>query len=178
MAKQQAFVLIGTGPSEPLLDALYLHRDTLKIEHDIKVAARSAAEMSYAIREIRRDHATHEFRRRVVEGAWSQVLRRARKKPRTVILGHPDLARFTRSQAALVLDGLASFQQHIVLVGDPGDDDLNYARQTWGSLLNEDPVHVISDFGHTNSPAKSWVALSQLVGFDAGSLPLTYDIAA
>ncbi|HEU4812467.1 MAG TPA: hypothetical protein VFT00_10035 [Nocardioides sp.] len=116
MSRRKAFLHIGVpGAGGALLDSVLLeHADTLR-EQGVEHPAHSADEMFRAALEITRDHKAWGYRRREVEGTWAEIYRRASKHRGPVVVGQELLAAATPEQIALMVDGLAGFEIHVVL---------------------------------------------------------------
>ena len=175
MAKRKAFVHIGpphTG-SDFLGSALVASREGLATL-GIRCPARSTEEMFRATVEIRRVHRAWGYRRREVEGTWSALCRRAHKGKDTVVFSQPHLAAATSGEIALLLDGLAGFDVHVVVTAprDGADLDLACVVQRWSApLRSRDRMHVIGPAG-TQGQTFLWAELGRVVGFDARELRL------
>ena len=181
MAKPKSFLLVGlphTGV--PLLTAaLEQHRDALA-ELGITAPAKSADEAFRAAVELRREHRAWGLRRKDVEGTWSAISRRALKQRQTVVIGHELLAGASADEVALLVDGLAGTQVHVVVLASvpdgrvelfPDELDLGSVLDRWSvATSSPDRLHVI-----VADPADArvaWQALGSLVGFDADRLSL------
>jgi len=122
MARRKIFLhlgLAGTGAGfiEP---ALLAHQEALATV-GIAAPAISAEEMFRVALEIRRMHKDVGYKRVEVEGTWAALCRRFRRGRGTVVVGQELLAAADLDQAALLLDGLAGFEVHLVFtVRDPG----------------------------------------------------------
>jgi len=181
MAKQKAFLLVGLPHTAlPLLiAALEQHRDQLA-DHGVRVPAKSADETFRAAVELRREHRAWGLRRKDVEGTWTAIVRRAVKHRDTVVVGHQLLAGATTDEIALLSDGLAGTQLHVVVMAGPPDgrlglfpDELDLAGvlSRWqGAVTAPDRVHVV--VSDPADPAVAWRALGALTGFDADRLPV------
>jgi hypothetical protein len=181
MAKQKTFLLVGLAHAGvPLLTAaLYRHRDELAAA-GIRVPARSADEAFRAAVEVRREHRAWGLRRRDVEGTWSEVCRRALKHHETAIAGHELLAGAAPDEIALLVDGLAGTQVHVVVLAAVPDarvglfpDELDLAgvvRRWETAVATPDRLHVVVT--DRTDPGVAWQALGRLAGFDAQDLPL------
>lgn len=181
MAKQKSFLLVGLPHAGvPLLtEALEQHRDAL-VERGVRSPAKSADEAFRAAVELRREHKAWGLRRRDVEGAWVGICRRALKHKDTVVVGHELLAGATRDEIALLVDGLARTQIHVVVLAGapdgrlglfPDELDLSGVLARWHlAVSSPDRVHVVVT--DPADPVVAWRALGALVGFDADRLPL------
>ncbi len=183
MAKQKSFLLVGMPHAGvPLLAAaLELHRDAL-VTHGVRVPAKSADEAFRAAVELRREHKAWGLRRRDVEGAWAGICRRALKHRATIVVGHELFAGAATDEVALVVDGLAGTQVHVVVVAGapdgrvglfPDELDLAGVLARWRlGVGSPDRLHVVVT--DPSDPAASWRALGTLAGFDADELPLPH----
>ena len=181
MAKQKTYVLVGLPHAGvPLLTgALEHHRDAL-VAAGVRVPARSADEAFRAAVEVRREHRAWGLRRRDVEGTWAAVCRRALKHPETAVVGHELLAGAAPDEIALLVDGLAGTQVHVVVLAGVPDgrvglfpDELELAGvlTRWGSAVaTPDRLHVV--VSDPADPGIAWRALGELAGFDTDELPL------
>ena len=181
MAKPKSFLLVGLPHAGvPLLTAaLEQHRDALA-ELGVTAPAKSADEAFRAAVEVRREHRAWGLRRKDVEGTWSAICRRAVKQRQTVVVGHELLAGATRDEVALLVDGLAGTQVHVVVLAGvpdgrlglfPDELDLGSVLDRWAAATSgPDRLHVV-----VTDPADAkvaWRALGSLVGFDAEGLAL------
>ncbi len=181
MSKPKSFLLVGlphTGV--PLLTAaLEQHRDALA-DSGIAAPAKSADEAFRAAVELRREHRAWGLRRKDVEGTWTAICRRALKERQTVVAGHELLAGATADEIALLVDGLAGTQLHVVVLAGvpdgriglfPDELDLGSVLGRWtAAISNPARLHVV-----VTDPADAtvaWRALGSLVGFDADRLTL------
>ena len=181
MSKPKSFLLVGlphTGV--PLLTAaLEQHRDALA-DSGITAPAKSADEAFRAAVELRREHRAWGLRRKDVEGTWTAICRRALKERQTVVAGHELLAGATADEIALLVDGLAGTQVHVVVLAGvpdgriglfPDELDLGSVLDRWAAAISSpDRLHVV-----VTDPADAtvaWRALGSLVGFDADRLTL------
>jgi hypothetical protein len=181
MRTQKSFLLVGlphTGV--PLLTAgLERHRDALA-GCGVGVPAKSADEAFRAAVEIRREHKAWGLRRRDVEGTWAGVCRRALKHGGPVVLGDELFAGAASGEIALLVDGLAGTQLHVVVLAGvpdgriglfPDELDLSAVLARWErAVTGPDRVHVVVT--DPTDPAVAWRALGALTGFDAERLPL------
>jgi hypothetical protein len=193
MARRKAFVHVGLPHSGgTILEAALDHHEATLARLGIQRPAKSADEMFRAAVELLRDHRAWGYRRRDVEGSWSSVCRRARKGKGTVVVGQHLLAAAAPVEIELLLDGLAGFEVHAVLVApapgtgstDGGDDrGLDEVRARWSAALGHpDRVHVIvapettaETTAETSAADRSlviWEAYGRAVGFDASQLRL------
>ena len=185
MAKQKSFLLVGMPHAGlPILTAgLEQHRDAL-VERGVRAPAKSADEAFRAAVELRREHKVWGLRRRDVEGAWVGICRRALKpadeRGATVVVGHELLAGASPDEIALLVDGLAGTQVHVVVLAGapdgrvalfPDELDLSGVLVRWRlAVSSPDRVHVVVT--DPADPGVAWGALGTLVGFDPDDLPL------
>jgi hypothetical protein len=181
MAKPKTFLLVGLPHAgvRVLTAALELHRDELA-GAGVRVPARSADEAFRAAVEVRREHRAWGLRRKDVEGAWSEVCRRTLKHRDTAVVGHELLAGAARDEIALLVDGLAGTQVHVVVLAAvpdgrvglfPDELDLASVLDRWESaVVVRDRVHVV--VSDPARPGDAWRALGSLAGFDADRFPL------
>lgn len=121
MARRKAFVHIGlNGTGTAFLDgALATHAESLR-ESGLALPSGSAEEMFLAAVEITRDHRAWDLHRADVEGSWARICRRGVKAKSNFLVTQDLLAGATKDQAALLLDGLAGLEAHLVVtVRDP-----------------------------------------------------------
>ncbi len=181
MAKQKSFLLVGLPHAGvPLLTAaLEQHRDAL-VDHGVRVPAKSADEAFRAAVELRREHKAWGLRRRDVEGAWVGICRRARKHKETVVVGHELLAGASTDEIALLVDGLAGTEVHVVVLAAvpdgrvglfPDELDLTGVLARWRlAVTSPHRVHVVVT--DPKDPGVAWRGLGVLVGFGADRLAL------
>jgi len=181
MTTQKAFLLVGlphTGV--PLLTAaLEQHREALA-ELGVRVPAKSADEALRAAVELRREHRAWGLRRKDVDGTWAAISRRALKHRDTLVVGHELLAGAAPDEIALLADGLAGTQVHVVVLAGvpdgrlglfPDELDLAGVLGRWQHAVNEpDRLHVVVT--DPADPTVAWRSLGALAGFDAARLPL------
>jgi hypothetical protein len=179
MAKRKAILHVGpTHSGSDFLDAaLALHADPLEGAR-IRRPAKSSDEMLRATLEIRRAHKAWGYKRREVEGAWSEICRRAAKGKDTVVVSQPHLAAATGDEIALLLDPLPGFDIHVALNvvpprGTDGDPDVVATAGRWAAALRSpDRLHVVVPPPTGNAAAFTWAAFGRIVGFDPATLPL------
>ena len=144
MARRRAYVHIGlAGTGGAFLGAALAHHADALHEQGVSVPARSTEEMFHAALEMRRDHKSWGLRRRDVEGAWARVCRRAFKDRGTVVVGHELLAACPPEQIALLLDGLAGLEVHLVVTArDPATQSV----ACWTDTLDSGSATPFDDF--------------------------------
>lgn len=184
--KRKAFVHVGMpGVGDVVEAALVHHRDALA-ELGIDVPARSSQETFRAAVEVLREHKAWGFARAEVEGQWAQLCRRAWKGRQTVVVSQPLLSRATRPEIALLLDGLAGFEIHVVVTvtaphawtapGEP-ETDLCQVLDRWGAAVRKpERLHVVLVETDAAQPARAqqaaWKGLGKVAGFGTASLGL------
>lgn len=133
-------------------------------------------DMFRAAIEIRRDHKAWGHERRYVEGAWAEICRRIRKGKGTAVVSQELFAACTDDQVALLLDTLAGIDVHVVVTvrrADAERHELADLHARWARAVGHaDRVHVLVVPPDAEPRAWIWQALGDLVGFDAGRLPL------
>ncbi len=181
MAKQRTFLLVGLPHTglPVLVAALEQHRDELA-ERGVRVPVKSADEAFRAAVELRREHKAWGLRRRDVEGTWVGIGRRVHKHKATAIVGHELLAGAAPDEIALLVDGLAGTQVHVVVLASapdgrlglfPDELDLADVASRWEQAgTGPDRVHVV--VADPTDPGVAWRALGAVTGFDAEHLPL------
>lgn len=193
--KRKAYLHIGlprTGGAF-LSAALTQHAealDALGVRHP----ARSAEELFRAAIEIRRDHRAWGYQRREVEGAWAAICRRAYRGREDVIFSQELMAACTAAQIDLLLDGLAGFEVHVIatardlggqlLAARAGSleadrslwagEELGDVLERWAAAVRKPHrIHVVVVQPDAADPYEAvWSAVGEVVGFDAGMLPL------
>lgn len=184
MTKRTAYVHVGLphGGGSFLPLALREHAEVLAA-CGLHLPARSEDEMFRAAVELRGDHRAWGLRRRDVEGTWAGVCRRAWKATSgggRVYVGHDLLAGANREEVALLVDGLAGFDLHVVItVGPPDgrlsllpdDHDLESVLERWAApLRSPDRMHVV-----VTDPADltaTWATFGRVVGLETSALGL------
>lgn len=143
MARKKKIILhIGPNPSslaEPHR-ALAGHQELLDgVEH--RIAEVEQPELDRAAHEMLRTHKTVGLKRRDVDGAWAEICRSLLRSRSDLVLSQPGFALADGEQVALILDGLAGLDVHVVVTPseDEEPDDL-VAR--WSAHLKPGRVHV------------------------------------
>jgi hypothetical protein len=138
-------------------------------------------EMFRSAVEVRRDHRSWGYRRRDVEGTWAGVCRRVRKQRDRVLLSQELLTGCTPDQADLLLDTLTRAEVHVVITARRADAERHeFAALTalWAAALRRpDRVHTLVVPADVEPLGWIWSELGELVGFDAGQMPLGADTA-
>ncbi|ANH37437.1 hypothetical protein I601_0995 [Nocardioides dokdonensis FR1436] len=120
MSKRRFVLHVGLEHSgaDGLAVGLAEHRDRLA-ELGVRCPARHPDESRRAAIELRRLHKSWGYHRREVEGAWADLVRRARKQGATahaaVVVSEELLAGASPDQIALLLDSLGGFEVHVVV---------------------------------------------------------------
>lgn len=184
MTKRRAFLHVGLpqGGGHLIPSALVAHADDLA-EAGLHLPARSADHAFRAAVEVRRDHRAWGLRRRDVEGAWADLARRAWAQTRTggsVYVGHDQLAGAAPDEIALLLDGLAGFDVHVLVTAArpdgrltllPDDHDLAEVARRWAApLAGPDRLHVVVT--DRARPEQTWQRVGEVLGIDTAALPL------
>lgn len=146
MARRKVYLHLGLADTGAafLEPALLAHADGLAAA-GVTVPATSSEEMFRVALELRRLHKQHGYKRRDVEGRWAEVCRRLRRSSGTAVLSQELLAAADADQAALLLDGLAGFEVHLVLtVRDPAIQ----LTAAWGELLKAGESLTFTRFHH------------------------------
>jgi hypothetical protein len=170
--KRKVFLHVGvSGPGDIIDAALIHHRDAL-VELGVDVPARSTEETFLSAVEVLREHKAWGFSRKEVEGQWAAVCRRAWQGQQAVAVSLPLIARASRPEIDLLLDGLAGMQVHVVLTATPDDDgDLDDIAARWGAAVRKpERLHVLRLEDPT--PKRLWKAYGRIAGFGTASLGL------
>lgn len=119
MSKRRFVLHIGLehAGADGVAAGLVEHRERLA-ELGVRSPARTPDDSLRAAIEMRRLHKAWGFKRREVEGAWSDLVRRARKPGAAahaaVVVSEELLAGASSDQVALLLDSLSGFEVHVV----------------------------------------------------------------
>ncbi|WP_121254368.1 hypothetical protein [Nocardioides ferulae] len=191
MARRRAILHLPLpdGGGDLVEAAIEAHASTLEAR-GVRRPARGQEEMLRAAVELRRDHRAWGFRRRDVEGSWADLCRRARSgrpRPHTVLFGHPLLTGLTAEQAALLLDGLADFEVHVVLTGPGGTAPdrgiaagatpaVETVADLWRSALRRpERVHVVAaDTSEGGRSVGVWTGFGRAAGLDVSDLSVPH----
>ena len=168
--KRKAYLHVGMpGAGDVIERALVHHRHAL-VELGIDVPARSAEEGFLSSLEILREHKAWGYRRKEVEGQWTELCQRAWRSRQTVALSLPLLATATRPEIDLLLDGLAGFRVHAVVTAAP-DDDIDTVVERWGAAVRKpERLHVVRL--DAPAPEDAWRGFGKAAGFGTASLGL------
>lgn len=168
--KRKVFLHVGPAGAGDVIElALVHHRDAL-VELGIDVPVRSAEETFLSAVEIMREHKAWGFARKEVEGQWADVCRRIWKGNQTVALSLPLLARASRPEIDLLLDGLVGLQVHVVITAGVADE-IDGIVERWGAAVRRpERLHVIRLEEPT--PKRAWKAFGKAAGFGTASLGL------
>jgi hypothetical protein len=122
MTRRKVFLHIGLpGTGAAFVEQALLTHAAGLAAVGVDVAATSTEEMLRAAVEIRRGHKEWGYDRSEVEGTWADVCRRIVRAKGTSVVSQELLAGADADQIALLLDGLAGREVHLVLtVRDPG----------------------------------------------------------
>jgi len=167
MSKRRFVLHIGlehTG-ADGVTAGLAEHRERL-LELGVRCPARTPDDSLRAAIEMRRLHKTWGFKRREVEGAWADLVRRARKQGATahaaVVVSEELLAGASSDQVALLLDSLGGFEVHVVAtLRDPASqlvDGWAGAVRAGGSLSLRRYSRRVLDSGRETEEAREFWA--------------------
>jgi len=178
--KRKAYLHVGLddGSGDFVGAALGRHRRALA-ELGVSSPAESGEEMFRAALEMTRTHQDWGFGRSEVEGAWTDVWRRAEKEKgrNAVVVSQTLLATARPEQVELALDAVAGFQTHVVVTAQapdawtvPGDlgHDLASVLERWGASIKPERLHVVIG----SDRDQVWKRLGKIVGFGTSSLPV------
>jgi hypothetical protein len=145
MSKKKAYVLVGPAVPgvEELHEELGRRSDTLD-EVGLAVPPVPPADLVRAGIEIRRTHKAEGLRRKDVEGTWAQVCRAAEKTRSDVLLGQDTFVGGPPEQLALLLDGLAAFQVHVVLTLTERTERRDELIEPWTQAVKAQRLHVLT----------------------------------
>jgi hypothetical protein len=177
MAKRRkAYVHVGRSGVEDLVAKALVHHRHALLELGVEVPARTSAEAVRAAVEILWDHRRWGLSRPQVEGQWVTLCRRVQKGRTSVVFSQPLLADATRDQAALLVDGLAGFEVHVVVTAAPDDRGVADLLETWGSVVHRPHrLHLVPVGADPFTPPAAralWKAFGDVVGFGTASLRL------
>lgn len=167
MSKRRFVLHIGlehTG-ADGVTAGLAEHRERL-LELGVRCPARTPDDSLRAAIEMRRLHKAWGFKRREVEGAWADLVRRARKQGATahaaVVVSEELLAGASSDQVALLLDSLGGFEVHVVAtLRDPASqvvDGWAGAVRAGGSLSLRRYSRRVLDSGRETEEAREFWA--------------------
>ncbi|KRF12337.1 hypothetical protein ASG90_15260 [Nocardioides sp. Soil797] len=143
MARKKKILLhIGPNPSAVSdLHARLASEQALLDGVGHRVAEVDQCDLDRAKHEMLRTHKDAGLKRREVDGAWARICRALLRSRADLLLSQPDFTRADDAQVALILDGLAGLDVHVVVTpsDDEEPDDL-VAR--WSARLREGRVHV------------------------------------
>ena len=170
MAKKlKAWIHVGMpGTADAIEPALAHHHEAL-VELGVASLAHAPAESFRAAVEMTRAHKDWGLKRADVEGQWTRLVRRAQRTRSDLVFSQPLLAHAAPEQVALLVDGLAGYQVHVVVT--TGIDDETATLGRWASAVRKpERLHVIETDGR--EPKDVWKAFGKLVGFGTASLRL------
>lgn len=182
--KRKAYLHVGMPGVGDTIEAALVHYREALFELGIDVPVKATRESFRAAVEITREHKAWGFKRGEVEGAWADLCRRARKGRSTVVVSQPLLASAAKEQVALLLDGLAGFEVHVIVTAAgphpwavPGeaDTDLGVVLDRWGPAIRKpERVHVALVEGADAEELEraAWKAVGKIAGFGTTSLRL------
>lgn len=161
MARASVFLHIGPGLAgvHDLQPLLHERRDLLNIG-GLSTPTLPPGLMRRAGLEIRGEHRAAGLRRAEVEGAWAEVCRSVFRTRDAVALSQERFAHATPGQIALLLDGLAGRDVHVVAIAPASQADLEDILTPWSAYIKRDHLHAIR-LAHHPSPRD---LLDELVG--------------
>ncbi|HYG92818.1 MAG TPA: hypothetical protein VD859_04455 [Nocardioides sp.] len=184
--KRKAYVHVGMPGVGDVVEAALVHHRRALVELGIAVPAKSSQEAFRAAVEVMRTHKEWGFRRSEVEGQWAKLCRRVQSGRAAVAFSQPLLSSATSEQVALLLDGLAGFEVHVVVTtsaphawttpGDP-ETDLGVVLDRWRAAVRKpERLHVVLVDADAEDPEaaarNAWKAVGKVVGFGTASLGL------
>ena len=168
--KRKAYLHVGMPGAGDIIEAALVHHRGALAELDVHAPARSPEETFLSAIEILREHRRWGYSRAEVEGQWADLCRRAWKSRGTIAMSLPLLARASRPEIDLLLDGIAGLEVHVVVTAAP-TDAVDSVVERWGAAVRKpDRLHVIRL--EQPSPAQSWRAFGKVAGFGTASLGL------
>ena len=176
MGKQRrAYLHVGLddGSGSVLDDALRAHEHALLDLH-VRRPADAPATLR-AVLDVLDLHGDWGYDRSEVDGAWGDLVARARKGRDTIVISQSLLARAEPDRARRVVEALDGFDVHAVVTaraprpGGPAGGsgrDLAEVLPRWaGAVGAADRVHVL-----LGDPQATWKALGRVAGFGTASL--------
>lgn len=177
MGQRRAYLHVGLddGSGDVLAGALGDHEHALL---DLRVRRpHDPAATFRAVLDVLGTHAEWGFEADEVDGAWADLVRRARKGRDTIVLSEPVLAGAAADRAKVVVDSLDGFDVHAVVTarapepwarsGGPAHD-LTEVLPRWADAVGAaERVHVL-----LGDPAATWRSLGRVAGFGTTSLRL------
>lgn len=177
MAKRRAFLHIGLddGSGDVVDQALGAHAHAL-LDLNVRRAADAGATFR-GVLDVLAAHRDWGYDRAEVDGAWTDLVRRARKGRDTIVVSQSLLARADTAAARAVVESFDGFDVHAVvtarapdawtLSGAPGRDLAEVLPRWAGALGAADRVHVL-----LGDPVATWRSLGRVAGFGTASLRL------
>lgn len=168
--KRKVFLHVGPSGTGDIIEHALVHHKHALVELGIDVPVRSAEETFLSAVEILREHKAWGFARKEVEGHWADVCRRIWKGNQTVALSLPLVARASRPEIDLLLDGLVGLQVNVVITAGE-TDEIDGIVERWGAAVRRpERLHVVRLDDPT--PKRAWKAFGKAAGFGTASLGL------
>jgi hypothetical protein len=173
--QRRAYLHVGLddGSGSVLDDTLRAHEHAL-LELHVRRPADSPATFRAAL-DVLDLHGDWGYDRAEVDGAWDDLVARARRGRDTIVISQSLLARAEPDRARRVVEALDGFDVHAVVTArapEPGSltggagRDLAEVLPRWaGAVGAADHVHVL-----LGDPASTWKALGRVAGFGTASL--------
>lgn len=174
-SKRRAYLHVGLddGSGDVVGEALEAHAHALLDLHVRRPADRSAT--FRAVLDVLDLPGDWGYGPGELEGAWDDLVARARKGRDTIVLSQSLLAHAAPDRARRVVEALDGFDVHAVVtarapgpataVGVPGRDLAEVLPRWAGAVGAADHVHVL-----LGDPATTWRALGRVAGFGTASL--------
>lgn len=171
MAKRKAWLHIDLSglKGDRITLILLEHRDELR-DLGFKTPVHDPTEGHLAWLEMLRLHGEHGLRRRVVQGHWAEISRRAYKGSKVPLLSIPGFGAADPAQVALILDILHGLKLNVVATvpADPTPEQASTIEQAlagWQAKLKPDRLHRVPVA--PGDWAAAWRGYAELVGLDA-----------
>jgi len=182
MGRRIAYLHLGLpGSGAGFLETALLDHAGALATQGVDHPVHAPDEMFRAAVEIRRDHRTWGYRRRDVEGTWAEICRRVHRTRGRVLLSQELLTTCTPDQADLLLDTLAGVEVHAIISARRADverHEFTDLTTRWQRALGRrNHLQTLVVPADAEPLGWIWAELGELVGFDAGRLPLGADTA-
>lgn len=175
-SRRRAFLHVGLddGSGSVVDDALEAHEHALL---DLRVRRPCDSGQAFrAVLDVLGAHDAWGYDRTEVDGAWADLVDRARRGRDTIVLSQPLLAAAPAARARAVVESLDGFDVHAVVTatappawarpGDPGRDLADVLPRWAGAVGAADRVHVLLG----TDPATTWRSLGRVASFGTTSL--------
>ncbi|QIX25337.1 hypothetical protein ncot_01095 [Nocardioides sp. JQ2195] len=144
--KKKILLHIGPKSPEPTGPPFGVHtglaaEQSLLDGVELLVADVEQPDLDRAAHEMLRTHKSVGLRRREVDGAWAGTCRSLLRCRSDLVLSQPGFATANDEQAALVIDGLAGLDVHVVITPTEGEDP-EALRARWSAHLRAGRVHI------------------------------------